>query len=188
MVDEDGYPKIIDFGSAKIIETRTYTILGTPHYLAPEVLLGKGYGHNVDLWSLGIILYEFVWGKVPFGEELTDTYQIYEAILSEKLNYPAFARNRLISRPLIEQLLNRNPAARGTAATCRKSQWFRGFDWDNLIIRNLKPNYQARQERFDLRIKAKGEEIDEIIASEELDIQESSLNFTMAPEGWDVDF
>ena len=60
MVDEDGYPKIIDFGSAKIIETRTYTILGTPHYLAPEVLLGKGYGHNVDLWSLGIILYEFV--------------------------------------------------------------------------------------------------------------------------------
>ena len=43
MIDEDGYPKLIDFGTAKIIEERTYTLLGTPQYMAPEVILGKGY-------------------------------------------------------------------------------------------------------------------------------------------------
>jgi cGMP-dependent protein kinase len=44
MVDELGYPRLIDFGTAKILEERTFTILGTPHYMAPEVILGKGYG------------------------------------------------------------------------------------------------------------------------------------------------
>jgi hypothetical protein len=56
---------------------------------------------------------------VPFGEELTDTYKIYEAILSEKLTYPIFANNRLLSKPFIEILLNRNPAARGTSISAR---------------------------------------------------------------------
>lgn len=49
MIDEDGYPKLIDFGTAKIISGRTYTVLGTPHYMAPEIILGKGYNSLVDL-------------------------------------------------------------------------------------------------------------------------------------------
>ena len=44
MVDADGFPKLIDFGTAKIVERRTYTIVGTPHYMAPEIILGRGYG------------------------------------------------------------------------------------------------------------------------------------------------
>ena len=48
MVDEDGYLKLIDFGSAKIVNGRTYTIAGTPHYMAPEVITGKGYGVAAD--------------------------------------------------------------------------------------------------------------------------------------------
>ena len=49
MVDEDGYLKLLDFGTAKIINRRTYTIVGTPQYIAPEVILGKGYGVSADL-------------------------------------------------------------------------------------------------------------------------------------------
>ena len=60
MVDEQGYPKVIDFGTAKFISERTYTVIGTPHYMAPEVLMGRGYGIAVDVWSLGIMLYEFL--------------------------------------------------------------------------------------------------------------------------------
>jgi cGMP-dependent protein kinase len=60
MVDEDGYPKIIDFGTAKLVKSRTYTIIGTPHYMAPEILTGRGYNTSVDVWSLGAMLYEFL--------------------------------------------------------------------------------------------------------------------------------
>lgn len=58
IIDEIGYLKLIDMGTAKVLRSengicRTNTILGTPHYMAPELLKGKGYGLNVDLWSIG---------------------------------------------------------------------------------------------------------------------------------------
>ena len=81
MVDEDGYLKLIDFGAAKIVNGRTYTMIGTPHYMAPEVILGKGYSVNADYWSLGIVIYEFLCGGVPFGENYTDSVSIFEDIL-----------------------------------------------------------------------------------------------------------
>lgn len=61
MVDADGYLKIIDMGTCKNLKAsnsnKTFTIIGTPHYMAPEVLSGKGYGFSVDLWSLGVMVY-----------------------------------------------------------------------------------------------------------------------------------
>lgn len=60
MVDKKGYLRIVDMGTAKILKTedsmKTFTILGTPHYMAPEILTAKGYGLNADLWSIGSIL------------------------------------------------------------------------------------------------------------------------------------
>lgn len=47
---------------------RTFTVIGTPHYMAPEVIEGKGYSLEADIWSLGIVLYEMVCGQLPFGE------------------------------------------------------------------------------------------------------------------------
>ena len=56
---------------------RTYTVVGTPHYMAPEVLTGKGYSISVDYWSMGAMLYEFICGKLPFGDDLEDPYAVY---------------------------------------------------------------------------------------------------------------
>jgi cGMP-dependent protein kinase len=62
---------MIDMGTAKFLaKEKTYTIIGTPHYVAPEIMTGKGYGFPVDLWSLGICLFEFITGHVPFGDEV----------------------------------------------------------------------------------------------------------------------
>ena len=84
--DERGYLKLTDFGFAKFCETRTYTLCGTPEYLAPEVLLNKGHGKPVDWWTLGILTYEMIAGIDPFNDE--DPMAIYQKILKGKIRFP----------------------------------------------------------------------------------------------------
>lgn len=84
MVDVTGYTKLIDMGTAKKLtgeNPRTFTIIGTPHYLAPEIIQGRGYSFPVDLWSIGICLYEFMSGAVPFAEDADDPYEIYQEVI-----------------------------------------------------------------------------------------------------------
>ena len=114
MVMQNGYPKLIDFGSAKIVTDRTFTILGTPHYMAPEVILGQSYDFSVDLWSLGIMLYEFLCGGVPFGDNLNDAYLVYEMVLIGNFEYPIKEKEYFPAKPVIDQLLSLNPSHRGT--------------------------------------------------------------------------
>lgn len=61
MLNEDGYIVLVDMGTAKKVSIdqrfKTSTIIGTPHYMAPEIITGKGYSFAVDLWSIGVILY-----------------------------------------------------------------------------------------------------------------------------------
>lgn len=61
MIDDKGYLKLIDMGTAKVLKlkngiNKTFTLLGTPHYMAPEIVKGKGYGLQVDLWSIGSLV------------------------------------------------------------------------------------------------------------------------------------
>lgn len=71
MMNSNGYLTLIDMGTAKRLKIerrfRTQTIIGTPHYMAPEIITGKGYSFPVDLWSLGVITYELLCSKLPFG-------------------------------------------------------------------------------------------------------------------------
>jgi cGMP-dependent protein kinase len=102
MLGEDGYPKLIDFGTAKYVSSRTYTIIGTPHYMAPEILTGRGYNTSVDVWSLGAMLFEFLAGGCPFGEQENDPYKVYEAVLKAKLTFPSFLGTTFPAKKLIQ--------------------------------------------------------------------------------------
>lgn len=140
MVDLDGYAKLIDFGTAKIINNRTYTVVGTAHYMAPEVIKGTGYGLEIDYWSLGVILYEFLCNQVPFGESESDPYKIYTIALESKLKFPNHLK-KTNCKNLIKKLLHKNPAMRGDYESLKKNSWFLGMDWDKLISKEIKPPY-----------------------------------------------
>ena len=126
---------MIDMGTAKILNNskgpaKTYTIIGTPHYMAPEIIIGKGYTFSVDLWSIGICLFEFVCGYVPFADQAENPYEIYEEIIKNKIRFPGFLKDKN-GKKIIAQLLNKTPEARlgGSYANLKADPWFDGFDW-----------------------------------------------------------
>ena len=109
----EGYLKLIDLVASKavkgrsVINAKTYTLIGTPHYMAPEVIIGKGYTYSITLYSLGINMFEFLCGYVPYGEKSEDPLEIYEEILNLELKYPKTLKDKK-ARKLIDQLLNKN--------------------------------------------------------------------------------
>ena len=80
MIGDEGHVKLVDFGFAMVQKARKQSLqaVGTPLYMAPEVIQGN-YGHACDIWSLGVVLYELLTGKVPFdGPTIDDIYDKIE--------------------------------------------------------------------------------------------------------------
>jgi len=114
MLDNQGYLKLIDFGIAKKLEegkTRTFTMIGTPHYMAPEVMRGHGYGTEVDIWSFGCMCFEFVCGYLPFADDLDDPTEVCTAVLKDSLAYPSGYKDQL-GKNMMTGLLTRSPKKR----------------------------------------------------------------------------
>ncbi|KAJ2757939.1 cAMP-dependent protein kinase catalytic subunit, partial [Coemansia nantahalensis] len=101
LLDARGHVKLTDMGFAKKIVDRTWTLCGTPDYLAPEVIQAKGYGRSVDWWALGILIFEMIAGYPPFYDE--DHYRLYEKILAGRIQWPA--QFDPVARDLVSRLL-----------------------------------------------------------------------------------
>ena len=82
MVSTNGFIKLIDFGMAKILKDKTNSIVGTPQYMAPEIILGDYYSFEIDYWSIGICLYEFLCGNIPFGDNCNTPLDVYVSIIN----------------------------------------------------------------------------------------------------------
>lgn len=106
LIDAEGHIKLADFGFAKYLEdNRTFTLCGTPEYLAPEVVKGTkktGYGKPVDWWALGILLFEMLAGYPPFYD--CEPVGIYKKILAGIIEFPKFLSLR--TKDIIRKLLN----------------------------------------------------------------------------------
>lgn len=138
-----GYLKLTDFGFAKVVESRTYTLCGTPEYIAPEVLLNKGHGKPVDWWTLGILIYEMLVGYPPFFDE--DAIGIYQKILAGKIVFPRFLSRdakSLIKHLLTHDVVRRYGVIKDGTSDVRNHRWFEDFDFAALLRREIKPPSQ----------------------------------------------
>jgi len=137
LLDGEGYLKITDFGFAKVMKTaRTLTLCGTPDYLAPEIVAGKGHGKGVDWWTLGILIYEMLASTPPFYDE--DPMKLYAKIMTGDMTYPPHFSKHAVS--LVKKLLNHKPSRRlgvvkGGPQKIKDHPWFNGLDWDKLYNR-----------------------------------------------------
>lgn len=116
MIFNKGYIKLIDFGTSKKILNFTKTMIGTPHYLAPEILIGKGYGLSVDFWTIGIIMFEMIYGVYPFGNSATQPKEIYSEILYKEVQFSEHNRDLKNFNKLIERFLQRKLSKRLTSS------------------------------------------------------------------------
>ena len=131
LIDSTGYPKLIDFGFAKTLvgNTKTLTVCGTPEYLAPEMVQGKGHHHAVDLWALGILIYEMLVGISPFSDgDDTPQDQLFDNILHRPLTFPD---ENIPSdcQDLVQRLLAQDMTTRPEAQELTKHPWFASIDF-----------------------------------------------------------
>uniref|UniRef100_A0A182Q166 non-specific serine/threonine protein kinase n=1 Tax=Anopheles farauti TaxID=69004 RepID=A0A182Q166_9DIPT len=148
LLDKDGHIKIADFGLCK--EDITYgrttkTFCGTPEYLAPEVLEDNDYGHAVDWWGTGVVMYEMICGRLPFYNRDHDI--LFTLILMEEVKFP-----RSISpnaRSLLSGLLVKNPKQRlgggpDDAKEIMAHPFFASINWTDLVHKRITPPFKPQ--------------------------------------------
>lgn len=109
LIDSTGYLKLADFGLAKRCSGKTYSLCGTPEYLAPEIVSLRPYGKSIDIWAFGIFIYEMLFAKTPFTA--SDYRQMCHKICKDVVNLDVIALT-LSGKSLIEALLAKRPSRR----------------------------------------------------------------------------
>nr|XP_022920561.1 cAMP-dependent protein kinase catalytic subunit alpha-like [Onthophagus taurus] len=149
MIDSTGYLKVCDFGFCKYVDTRTYSLCGTPDYLAPETLLMKGYGKSVDWWAFGIFLYEVSAGYPPFYDA-NDIIR-FGKVVSLHYRFPkefSVELKDLIRNLLQVDLSRRYGILKRGVLDIKYHKFFNGINWSDIYQQNTRAPYvpQVRNE------------------------------------------
>ncbi|MCQ2816989.1 MAG: protein kinase [archaeon] len=154
MLENTGYLKLIDFGTAKEMKDYTKTTVGTPHYMAPEILEGKGYSMYCDYWSLGICAYEMYYNRYPFGNNCNGVNQVYEQILYSKLIFPQSSEDNNDINNFISGLLQKKVNERlCTLDEIKENNLFKDFSWEDFENLKMKPPFVLDKTEKEIKLE-----------------------------------
>ncbi|XP_039614583.1 microtubule-associated serine/threonine-protein kinase 4 isoform X2 [Polypterus senegalus] len=191
-----GHIKLTDFGLSKVglmnmttnlyeghvgKDTREFLdkqVCGTPEYIAPEVILRQGYGKPVDWWAMGIILYEFLVGLVPFFAQTPE--DLFGQVISDEINWPE-GEEALPpdAQELITLLLRQNPLERfgtGGAYEVKQHQFFHNLDWNSLLRQKAEFIPQLESEDDTSYFDTRSERYHHLETEEEDDTNDEDFN------------
>ena len=150
LISNDGYVKLIDFGFSKVLgrNKKTFSLCGTPDYVAPEILLNQGYNHSVDTWALGVLVYEMVSNITPFKSS-QGAKGILKNILNKKLQFPkeAFSNVSKECVSFIQECLKKEPMMRighKEVKELKQHPWFQEYGkhgWNALERKLIRPPF-----------------------------------------------
>lgn len=143
LINHQGYPVIVDMGFAKYVTSKTFTLCGTPLYIAPEVILNHGHDMGADHWSLGVLIYEMVAGETPFYKNGMDQITVFGSIVKGEYDFPPGDLMSADVKDLCNRLLVTNPYQRiGSLAGGEKDMfghaWFKDIDFGKLRRMEIK--------------------------------------------------
>ncbi|KAI9286196.1 hypothetical protein BC943DRAFT_359373 [Umbelopsis sp. AD052] len=153
LLDENGHAHLTDFNIAVHYSDKKplTAVAGSMAYMAPEVLQKKGYFSSVDWWSLGVVLFELLFGKRPFRGKTNEA--LTKAIIGEPAKYPENVYELVSPQCLdfLQGLLTRDPSQRigvdGGFEKIRSHGWFKGIDWHAMERKELKPPFTPDSKR-----------------------------------------
>ncbi len=147
LINKEGEPRLLDFGIAKLLEnsdvnqtgfeTHSETRLLTPHYSSPEQIRGQPVSTVTDVYALGIILYELITGKRPYGIKETDRYAVEHAVLETDPVRPSASVTSTDSQPVI------GIDSLGELSTRQIQKQLTG-DLDNIVLMALRKEPERR--------------------------------------------
>ena len=156
LIGKNGHIKLSDFGLAKIADNifkediinykknthnRNFSCVGTAYYVAPEVLKKKGYGKEIDWWSLGVIFYEMLIGYAPFCSKETNEV-CYKVLHFENfLSFPDKVKISFYAKDLILKLITNTNSRLGKNGSeeIKNHPFFKGVNWKK--IKDMKPPF-----------------------------------------------
>ncbi|XP_071586429.1 microtubule-associated serine/threonine-protein kinase 4 isoform X5 [Heliangelus exortis] len=196
LVTSMGHIKLTDFGLSKVglmsLTTNLYEghiekdarefldkqVCGTPEYIAPEVILRQGYGKPVDWWAMGIILYEFLVGCVPFFGDTPE--ELFGQVISDEIIWPEKDEAPPPdAQDLITLLLRQNPLERlgtGGAYEVKQHKFFRNLDWNSLLRQKAEFIPQLESEDDTSYFDTRSEKYHHMETEEEDDTNDEDFN------------
>ncbi|CAK75406.1 unnamed protein product (macronuclear) [Paramecium tetraurelia] len=183
VLDRNGYPRLTDFGIARVIKSENASeTSGTPGYMAPEVMFRQNHSVGVDHFALGVMMYEFMMGKRPYlGKSRKD---IRDAIIAKQIQLKKSDLPigwTLEAADLINQLLQRKPQSRlgfnGTQEIYAH-QWFAGFPWKSLYEKQLASPFKLSkscEENYIREISSEHDSLDQQIQENSIKLRQETV-------------
>lgn len=148
-IKNSGFLVLNDLKHCKVSKFRTSTFIGDPLYMAPEMLKKQGYTKSVDLWALGILIYQLLYHNLPFGISKKDNpMEIYQKITSGTIEIPSGTieippGTRFIrGSEVVGSLLQLDFQKRLTLTELKKHRWLDSIHWENLEDLSIQPAFK----------------------------------------------